>query len=53
MFRRPEVAMDWVWFLFGFEGRINRAKFFLAGSAIQLPPHRASPPRGMHVKPGT
>jgi hypothetical protein len=45
--------MDWVWFLFGFEGRINRANFFLAGGAIQLQPHRASPPRGMHVKPGT
>jgi uncharacterized membrane protein YhaH (DUF805 family) len=26
--------MDWVWFLFSFEGRINRAKFFLAGLVI-------------------
>ncbi|MFZ0810793.1 MAG: DUF805 domain-containing protein, partial [Bradyrhizobium sp.] len=22
--------MDWVWFLFGFDGRINRAKIWLA-----------------------
>ena len=22
--------MDWVWFLFGFDGRINRAKMWLA-----------------------
>ncbi len=26
--------MDWVWFLFSFEGRINRAKLFLAGLVI-------------------
>jgi uncharacterized membrane protein YhaH (DUF805 family) len=32
--RRPEVAMDWVWYLFGFEGRINRAKYWLAGLVI-------------------
>ena len=26
--------MDWVWLLFSFEGRINRAKFYLAGLAL-------------------
>ena len=26
--------MDWVWFLFSFEGRINRAKYWLAGLVI-------------------
>jgi uncharacterized membrane protein YhaH (DUF805 family) len=26
--------MDWIWFLFGFEGRINRARFFLAGLVL-------------------
>jgi uncharacterized membrane protein YhaH (DUF805 family) len=26
--------MDWVWYLFKFEGRINRAKFWLAGLII-------------------
>jgi uncharacterized membrane protein YhaH (DUF805 family) len=26
--------MDWVWFLFSFQGRINRAKFHLAGLVI-------------------
>src|SRR6202008_1148633 len=24
-------AMDWTWYLFGFKGRINRAKYWLAG----------------------
>ena len=23
--------MDWTWYLFSFDGRINRAKFWLAG----------------------
>ena len=23
--------MDWVWYLFRFDGRINRAKYWLAG----------------------
>ncbi len=23
--------MDWTWYLFGFKGRINRAKYWLAG----------------------
>jgi uncharacterized membrane protein YhaH (DUF805 family) len=32
--RRPEVAMDWVWYLFGFEGRINCAKYWVAGLII-------------------
>jgi uncharacterized membrane protein YhaH (DUF805 family) len=31
---RPEVVMDWLWFLFSFEGRINRAKFYLAGLVL-------------------
>jgi uncharacterized membrane protein YhaH (DUF805 family) len=31
---RPEIVMDWVWFLFSFEGRINRAKFYLAGLVL-------------------
>ncbi len=26
--------MDWTWYLFGFKGRINRAKYWLAGPAI-------------------
>jgi uncharacterized membrane protein YhaH (DUF805 family) len=26
--------MDWTWFLFSFEGRINRAKYWLAGLVI-------------------
>jgi uncharacterized membrane protein YhaH (DUF805 family) len=26
--------MDWIWLLFGFEGRINRAKFYLAGLVL-------------------
>jgi uncharacterized membrane protein YhaH (DUF805 family) len=26
--------MDWVWFLFSFEGRINRAKYWLAGLVV-------------------
>lgn len=26
--------MDWTWYLFGFEGRINRAKYWLAGLVI-------------------
>ncbi len=26
--------MDWVWFLFSFEGRINRAKYWLAGLVL-------------------
>jgi uncharacterized membrane protein YhaH (DUF805 family) len=26
--------MDWVWLLFSFEGRINRAKFYLAGLVL-------------------
>ncbi len=26
--------MDWNWFLFRFEGRINRAKYWLAGLII-------------------
>ena len=26
--------MDWAWFLFRFEGRINRAKFYLAGLVL-------------------
>jgi uncharacterized membrane protein YhaH (DUF805 family) len=26
--------MDWTWYLFGFNGRINRAKFWLAGLII-------------------
>ncbi|MFO1110827.1 MAG: DUF805 domain-containing protein [Bradyrhizobium sp.] len=26
--------MDWTWYLFGFEGRINRAKYWLAGVVI-------------------
>ena len=26
--------MDWVWYLFSFEGRINRAKLWLAGLII-------------------
>jgi uncharacterized membrane protein YhaH (DUF805 family) len=26
--------MDWVWYLFGFKGRINRAKYWLAGLII-------------------
>jgi uncharacterized membrane protein YhaH (DUF805 family) len=26
--------MDWVWYLFSFEGRINRAKYWLAGLVI-------------------
>jgi uncharacterized membrane protein YhaH (DUF805 family) len=26
--------MDWVWYLFGFEGRINRAKLWLAGLIV-------------------
>jgi uncharacterized membrane protein YhaH (DUF805 family) len=27
-------AMDWTWFLFSFKGRINRAKYWLAGLII-------------------
>ncbi len=26
--------MDWTWYLFGFEGRINRAKYWLAGLIV-------------------
>jgi uncharacterized membrane protein YhaH (DUF805 family) len=26
--------MDWTWYLFGFDGRINRAKYWLAGLVI-------------------
>ena len=26
--------MDWTWYLFGFKGRINRAKYWLAGLVI-------------------
>ena len=26
--------MDWTWYLFRFEGRINRAKYWLAGLII-------------------
>ena len=26
--------MDWTWYLFGFKGRINRAKYWLAGLII-------------------
>ncbi|HKS20387.1 MAG TPA: DUF805 domain-containing protein [Bradyrhizobium sp.] len=26
--------MDWIWYLFGFKGRINRAKYWLAGLII-------------------
>ena len=26
--------MNWNWFLFGFKGRINRAKYWLAGLVI-------------------
>jgi uncharacterized membrane protein YhaH (DUF805 family) len=32
---RPESVMDWVWLLFSFEGRINRAKYWL-GSLVML-----------------
>jgi uncharacterized membrane protein YhaH (DUF805 family) len=28
--RAPEIAMDWVWFLFGLKGRITRAGLWLA-----------------------
>jgi uncharacterized membrane protein YhaH (DUF805 family) len=28
------MAMDWTWYLFSFEGRINRGKFWLAGLII-------------------
>jgi uncharacterized membrane protein YhaH (DUF805 family) len=31
---RPEAAMDYKWFLFSFEGRISRAKYWLAGLII-------------------
>jgi uncharacterized membrane protein YhaH (DUF805 family) len=34
MFCRPEAAMDYVWFLFRFEGRINRARYWLATLAM-------------------
>jgi uncharacterized membrane protein YhaH (DUF805 family) len=34
MLRRPEVAMDYVWLLFSFRGRINRAEFWLAGLIV-------------------
>ena len=26
--------MNWTWYLFGFKGRINRAKYWLAGLVI-------------------
>jgi uncharacterized membrane protein YhaH (DUF805 family) len=29
--RREHRAVDWTWYLFGFKGRINRAKYWLAG----------------------
>jgi uncharacterized membrane protein YhaH (DUF805 family) len=32
--RREHRAMDWTWYLFGFKGRINRAKYWLAGLII-------------------
>jgi uncharacterized membrane protein YhaH (DUF805 family) len=32
--RREHRAMDWTWYLFGFKGRINRAKYWLAGLVI-------------------
>jgi uncharacterized membrane protein YhaH (DUF805 family) len=27
---RSEIAVNWIWYLFSFEGRINRAKFWLS-----------------------
>jgi uncharacterized membrane protein YhaH (DUF805 family) len=32
--RREHRDMDWTWYLFGFKGRINRAKYWLAGLVI-------------------
>jgi uncharacterized membrane protein YhaH (DUF805 family) len=32
---RSEIAVNWTWYLFGFEGRINRARFWL-GSLVML-----------------
>jgi len=32
--RREQRVMDWTWYLFGFKGRINRAKYWLAGLVI-------------------
>src|SRR5262249_2682241 len=31
---RSRLAMNWTWYLFGFKGRINRAKYWLAGLII-------------------
>jgi uncharacterized membrane protein YhaH (DUF805 family) len=32
--RREHRVMDWTWYLFGFNGRLNRAKYWLAGLVI-------------------
>jgi uncharacterized membrane protein YhaH (DUF805 family) len=32
--RREHRVVDWTWYLFGFKGRINRAKYWLAGLVI-------------------
>jgi uncharacterized membrane protein YhaH (DUF805 family) len=40
--RREHRVMDWTWYLFGFKGRINRAKYWLAGLVIRVPPRRLS-----------
>jgi hypothetical protein len=38
--------MDTKWFLFGFDGRINRAN---QQSELEFVPHSAGPPPGPHV----